>query len=353
MKYTSRQKKKKNTGLKLWVFVVVFWCIGLVFWIRGSYYGEIFYPSNTTIQIQKGDWFSKFYSHIGGFQRLMMKLWMKNNSTLLPKLQQWTYTLSGSYTKSELMDLIAQWPTLDQQKVTLLEWWSIYDSDQYLTSQGFPAWSYIQKAQDQNFIQKMRSEFSFLAMLPEGKSLEWFLYPDTYFLDKQNVSVELLIQAQLKNFTQKVWDIYRDQFITFTPQWVNLQNYSALILASVIENEEKSLQNKPIIAWIFINRLQAGMRLDADVTLCYGLQIPYNQCRSAIPSHLEDQSNLYNTRKNIGLMPTPISSPSVETLQSLFNYQQTNALFYLHDSQWKIHYGATLEEHNQNKSLYL
>lgn len=75
------------------------------------------------------------------------------------------------------------------------------------------------------------------------------------------------------------------------------------------------------------------MRLDADVTLCYGLQIPYNQCRSAIPSHLEDQSNLYNTRKNIGLMPTPISSPSVETLQSLFNYQQTNALFYLHDSQ--------------------
>jgi hypothetical protein len=52
-------------------------------------------------------------------------------------------------------------------------------------------------------------------------------------------------------------------------------------------------------------------------------------------------------------MPTPISSPSIATLDALFNYQKIDALFYLHDNQGKIYYGVTLEEHNQNKLKYL
>ena len=217
----------------------------------------------------------------------------------------------------------------------------------------FNAGVYLQKVQDQQFIEKMRSEFSFLALLPEGKSLEGFLYPDTEFLDQQWNSIEKVIKMQLENFDTKVWKKYRDQFITFTPQWLDLTNYRALILASVIENEEKNQTNKPLIAGIFINRLLAGMRLDADVTLCYWLKLPYSQCRDAIPSNLSDATNLYNTRQNIGLMPTPISSPSIATLDALFNYQKTDALFYLHDNQGKIYYGVTLEEHNQNKLKYL
>ena len=252
------------------------------------------------------------------------------------------------------MNFIAQWPELSHTKLTFLEWWSIYDIDQYLTKNNFfNAGVYLQKVQDQQFIEKMRSEFSFLALLPEGKSLEGFLYPDTYFLDQQWNSIEKVIKMQLENFDNKVWKKYRDQFITFTPQWLDLTNYRALILASVIENEEKNQTNKPLIAGIFINRLLAGMRLDADVTLCYWLKLPYSQCRDAIPSNLSDATNLYNTRQNIGLMPTPISSPSIATLDALFNYQKTDALFYLHDNQGKIYYGVTLEEHNQNKLKYL
>lgn len=110
--------------------------------------------------------------------------------------------------------------------------------------------------------------------------------------------VNQLITAQLKNFDEKVWKPYRDHFITFAPEGLALQNYRALILASVIENEEKADANKPIIAGIFINRLKAGMRLDADVTLCYGLKITYDQCRAAILPNLHDASNLYNTRAN-------------------------------------------------------
>lgn len=354
MLYQSRKRKKKSK-----FFVLLFWflfllVIGIFYFIGASYNSKIFYQPGTRIEISKWETFSKFYWHLSGFQKIMMKFWMRNHSRDLPKLQEWIYHLSGSYSKLELMNFIAQWPELSHTKLTFLEWWSIYDIDQYLTKNNFfNAGVYLQKVQDQQFIEKMRSEFSFLALLPEGKSLEGFLYPDTYFLDQQWNSIEKVIKMQLENFDTKVWKKYRDQFITFTPQWLDLTNYRALILASVIENEEKNQTNKPLIAGIFINRLLAGMRLDADVTLCYWLKLPYSQCRDAISSNLSDATNLYNTRQNIGLMPTPISSPSIATLDALFNYQKTDALFYLHDNQGKIYYGVTLEEHNQNKLKYL
>lgn len=190
-------------------------------------------------------------------------------------------------------------------------------------------------------------------MLPQGKSLEGFLYPDTYFLAPEGSVVDQLIRAQLKNFNERIWKNYRENFISFQPQELALENYAALILASVIENEEKNDANKPSIAGIFINRLKQGMRLDADVTLCYGLKITYDACRAAIIPNLSDASNLYNTRQNFGLPPTPISSPSLATFKALFGFKETNALFYLHDKQGNIYYGSTLEEHNQNKQQYL
>jgi len=68
-------------------------------------------------------------------------------------------------------------------------------------------------------------------------------------------------------------------------------------LASVIENEEKANANKPAIAGIFLNRIQQGMRLDADITLCYGKEITYDLCTPAyIVQNLKDSANGYNTR---------------------------------------------------------
>ena len=91
------------------------------------------------------------------------------------------------------------------------------------------------------------------------------------------------------------------------------------------------------------------MRLDADVSLCYGLKITYDKCRAAIVPNLNNRENLYNTRANTGLTPTPISSPTQATLWALLRYKKSDYLFYLHGSDGQIYYGATAEEHNQNK----
>jgi hypothetical protein len=197
----------------------------------------------------------------------------------------------------------------------LLEGRSIYDIDQYLANKGVSSpGDFIAKASDQSYINELKNQFSFLAMIPAGKSLEGFLYPDTYFIDQNSDLLDQLIKAQLKNFNEKNWLPNQEELKNFSPVGINLQNYNALILASIIENEEKNTENKPTIAGIFINRLQKGMRLDADVSLCYGLKITYDKCRAAIVPNLNNRDNLYNTRANTGLTPTPISSPTQATL---------------------------------------
>ena len=96
------------------------------------------------------------------------------------------------------------------------------------------------------------------------------------------------------------------------------------------------------------------MRLDADISLCYGLEITYKECTpSLIVKNLYDDTNLYNTRQVSSLTPTPISNPSVATIKGLLNYLESDDLFYLHDAQGQIYTAVSNEQHNANKVRYL
>lgn len=344
-------RKKKNSGIGKWIIVVIIVAL-LIMWryIKSLYNAPIRYD-NQTITIEKGDTITKFFAKLSWGEKNMMKLWLRNHAEELPLLQEGNYQLDWTYTKQELLDLIAAWPQKNYIHVTVLEARSKYDIDAMLTEKNLISqWEYIAKVENQIFINSLKEDFPFLQILPQGKSLEGFLYPDTYFLDENIDICEQLIKAQLKNFDKKIRSIYAKDFEV---KGLQLSPYQILILASVIENEEKLLSNKPVIAWIFVNRLTKGMRLDADVTLCYGLKITYNKCRENINANLNDASNVYNTRQNTWLMPTPISSPTADTLNALINYKKTNALYYLHDGNGTIHYAETLNQHNQNKERYL
>jgi len=343
-----RQKRKKWGKVFFLFFLIIVVCCGWLLYF--NYNWKLIYK-NEIVEIEKWDTIAKFYKNLGWFKKTAMKLWLRNNPKKVPIIQEWRYVLDWEYTKEELMSFITKWPQREYVHVTVLEWWSKYDIDAMLTQEKLiSAWDYIEKVDNLNYIETLKWDYPFLMMIPQGKSLEGFLYPDTYYLDDGWDIKDQLIKAQLKNFDKKVWSQYSSKFelenLQITPYWI-------VTLASIIENEEKNNDNKPIIAGIFINRLKKSMRLDADVTLCYGLWIVYNKCRENINANLNDSSNLYNTRQNYWLTPTPISSPTEETITSLLNYKKTNALYYLHDDSWKIHYADTLEWHNQNKSKYL
>ena len=177
-------------------------------------------------------------------------------------------------------------------------------------------------------------------------SNEGYLFPDTYLIPK-DTDIGMIVKQMRGTFDQK--------FATINTNNSKLTKQEIVILASLIEREAITDAEKPIIAGILLNRLNAGMALQVDAT------IQYAKGQNAItkkwwePVTLEEYKSItssYNTYLHVGLPPGPISNPGLEALKAAASPAETNYLFYLHDKNGKIRYAKTLSEHNTNIEKY-
>lgn len=341
-------RKQKKWWIKLWRFIILV-IIAIVF------VKNIFWPVTLDrhVVITKWDWFHEFIEDLPKLKQIWLKIRVKSKKTNLDvqNIAEWNYNFTWQYSQIEFLDKIAEWPKTSYIKYTVLEWWSIYDIDYDLANKWIiTKWEYISFVSDPTIISKYQDRYEFLGKAWTINSMEWFLYPDTYNLDSEWNMLDQLVYLQLENFKKKVWETYLSQISSFT----KLNWYEIVTMASIVEKEEKSHTNRPVVAWIFINRLDSNMLIWADITLCYGLKQPYETCTpKIIAQKVSDKSNIYNTRQNPGLTPQPIANPSVDSISAVLNYSQTDYYFYLHDSNGIIHYWRTNEEHNANKAKYL
>ena len=281
-----------------------------------------------------------------------LKFRVRDKSILdITKIDEWTYVFSWEYSQKDFLKVIAEWPKTMYQRYTVLEWRSIYDIDDDLAKKWIISqWEYIDFVTNPTYVWKYKNRYEFLSKAGNINSLEWFLYPDTYNIDVQWNFVDQLVYLQLDNFNNKVWQTYSSKVSSFS----KLNWYDIVILASIIEKEEKNNANKATVAGIFLNRLDSNMLLGADITLCYWFAKPYSECTpNVIAKNVNDSNNKYNTRAVAWLTPTPIWNPAVTTISAVLNYTNTDYLYYLHDNSWVIHYWKTLFEHNANKQKYL
>ncbi|HRI36512.1 MAG TPA: endolytic transglycosylase MltG [bacterium] len=185
----------------------------------------------------------------------------------------------------------------------------------------------------------LRSEYSFLF----ADSLEGYLYPDTYRFD---------LDAGLLPALRRMLDRFDEKIVApsaLEPKML----YDTLRLASIVEREERTTMNKPIVAGILAKRLDEGMALGADATVCYAYRLTHDACTPRfIAEHITIASE-YNTRNKLGLPPTPISNVTDETFFATFRPKASAYYYYLHDDAGIIRYARTLSEHNENKRLYL
>jgi UPF0755 protein len=260
--------------------------------------------------------------------------------------------VSGTYRPPTFLEHLAKGPEKEFISYTVLEGRSIYDIDDDLAKKGYiQPGTYITYTTNPEKIAELSTRYDFFD--EHLTSLEGFLYPDTYYLDNWNNFINQLVSIQLNTFKKKVREPYATDFFTVQDQY-GLNTYQTITLASIIEKEEKKAENKPTVAGIFYNRLQKGMLLGADITLCYQFQQPYATCTpSLIAKKVSDTKNPYNTRQVAGLPPTPISNPNVTTIRATLSPQNTSYLFYLHDAKGGIHYAETNEGHNKNKAQRL
>lgn len=303
-----------------------------------------------TITIKEGNTFQTFLQDLPWKTKIQTKLYVKRNDIDFSKLQMGSYMFSGSYSPKTFVDVILDWPRISYHTIKILEGWSVYDIDNSLTSKWLTSsGEYIAFVTDKKIINKYQQRYDFLKNAWSIKTLEWFLYPDTYKVDSEKDSIDQLVYLQLETFKKRVWDKTKE----LTPQlWMDW--YKTIIMASIVEKEERVEKNRSIVAGILIKRLQVGMLIGADISLCYFFEIPYADCTpSFIARNVADTKNPYNTRSVSWLPPTPVGNPTLNSIMASLQPTYTDYLYYLHDNKGQIYYGKTLEEHNANKRNYL
>lgn len=182
---------------------------------------------------------------------------------------------------------------------------------------------------------------SFLANANEG-----FLSPDTYLIDIKATGKEAA-QKLTNNFNEKVQPkVYPESLKK------NIRLETVVKIASLIQRESGTLEDKKIISGIIWNRLNIGMALQIDATIQYSKGQSSDWWPKVLPEDLKIDSP-YNTYLIVGLPPTPIANPSIESLEAAVDPIETPCLFYLHDREMKIHCSKTYEDHLANIQKYL
>jgi len=171
---------------------------------------------------------------------------------------------------------------------------------------------------------------------------EGYLFPDTYLIPK-DADIEMIMNQMRGNFDVK--------YATLGTTNTKLTKEEIVILASLIEREAITDAEKPIIAGILLNRLNAAMPLQVDSTIQYAKGKNPKTKKWWEPVVLEEYESIrsdYNTYLFPGLPPGPISNPGLVALAATVNPADTDYLYYLHDKNRKIRYAKTLNEHNAN-----
>ena len=176
----------------------------------------------------------------------------------------------------------------------------------------------------------------------EGKTLEGYLFPDTYYFPR-NTEIDRIIQAMLDRFN----DVY-------TPSWaararrMNLTRHQVVTLASIIEKETGTAEERPVVSSVFHNRLARGMKLQTDPTVIYGIEdFDGNLTRK----HLATPTP-YNTYQIAGLPPGPIASPGKASLEAVLFPEETDFLYFVARGDGTHQFSATLDDHNEAVRRY-
>lgn len=175
-------------------------------------------------------------------------------------------------------------------------------------------------------------------------SPEGLFFPDTYHVSEGTSDLVVLRRAHklMQRHLADHWEKRNTDLPLTTP-------YEALILASIVEKETGRVEDRPLVAAVFVNRLRKGMMLQADPTVIYGLGDGFD-------GNLRKRDLIadtpFNTYTRVGLPPTPIAMPGLASLVAALNPPDSDVLYFVSRGDGSSHFSSTLPEHDRAVTKY-
>jgi len=260
------------------------------------------------------------------------------------QLEAGDYQLRPNMSLEEIVNAL-QHGRPSEVAITIPEGWRAEEIAEMLEERGLvKAEEFLRAVREDGF------EYDFLSDRPEGVSLEGYLFPDTYGIPPDFEAVQI-IDMMLANFGGR-----------FTPEMRQeaarggMSIHQVLTVASLVEREARIAEERPIIASIYLNRLEAGWLLESDATAQYalGYQEATGQWWKS-PISLEEMTQIdspYNTYLYPGLPPGPICNPGLASILAVIDPAETNYMFLYHKGDGSHAFAVTYEEHLENQRRY-
>ncbi len=167
-------------------------------------------------------------------------------------------------------------------------------------------------------------QFDFLDDRPDKKSIEGYLFPDTYTF-KADTPPVTIIEMMLLNFDSKF-----DQSLRDRADEMGLTLNEVLVFASLVEREAQINRERPLIAGIYLTRFERNIRLESDPTVQYALGKSGKWWEVPTEEDLFTESP-YNTYQNDGLPPGPICNPGMDSILGVLQPADTEYIYFVAD----------------------
>lgn len=248
------------------------------------------------------------------------------------------HSVSPAMTAGELIATMCGVPLADDVPFTVVEGWRIREIDAALAAKG---WT---QAGEYTAAVAQLSRYSAPYPMP-ATSLEGYLFPETYMVDQSRWDTTAFVQRQI--------DLLAERFYTPNKAAIEASGRSfdeIVIMASMLEREEPTPKQRPLVAGILWKRIDSKWNLGVDATSRYTLD-KWND-RRAFLKKLRDPNDPYNTRLRGGLPPTPIGNPGITALESSLSPTGSEFWYYLHDSSGVLHPSRNVQEHEAYRRKY-
>jgi len=209
--------------------------------------------------------------------------------------------------------------------------------------------AFLAKVQDETFISQLVAKYpALLESLPTKESgvryrLEGYLFPATYAI-KESTTIESLIDEMVAAMDKNLSAHYT------AIKEKNLTVNELLTIASLVEKEGLKTDDRKLIAGVFYNRLNLGMPLQSNIAILYAEGKLGQNISLADDAAIDTTINSpYNDYTNLGLMPGPVDSPSLDAIEASINQTKSDYLYFVANVQdGKVYFATTREEHDRN-----